>query len=163
MKKILALALAVVMVFGMMAVSAAAEDKTTINLWSFTNEIEGMMNKYLELHPELAEKFEIKSTIVPTDNDGYINAIDSALMNGEPDIYGAEAAFVFKYAQGDAAEFAASYEELCIDVEAGIAAAEIAPYTVEIGTRPADGKVVALGYQSTGGCLLYTSPSPRDS
>ena len=32
MKKILALALAVVMVFGMMAVSAADEDKTTINL-----------------------------------------------------------------------------------------------------------------------------------
>ena len=82
MKKILALALAVVMVFGMMAVSAAAEDKTTINLWSFTDELQGMMNKYLELNPELAEKFEINSVVINNDGSAYVNALDSALMNG---------------------------------------------------------------------------------
>ena len=155
MKKILALALAVVMVFGMMAVSAAAEDKTTINLWSFTDEIIGMFNKYLELHPEVAEKVELNTTMINNDGDAYVNAIDLALADGTVDIYGAEAAYVFKYAQGDASEYAATYEELGIDVEKAIADAEIAPYTVEIGTRPADGKVVALGYQATGGAFIY--------
>lgn len=155
MKRILALALAVVMVFGLMAVSAAAEDKTTINLWSFTDEIIGMFNKYLELHPEVAEKVELNTTMNNNDGDAYVNAIDLALADGTVDIYGAEAAYVFKYAQGDASEYAASYEELGIDVEKAIADAEIAPYTVEIGTRPADGKVVALGYQATGGAFIY--------
>lgn len=155
MKRILALALAVVMVFGLMAVSAAAEDKTTINLWSFTDEIIGMFNKYLELHPEVAEKVELNTTMINNDGDAYVNAIDLALADGTVDIYGAEAAYVFKYAQGDASEYAATYEELGIDVEKAIADAEIAPYTVEIGTRPADGKVVALGYQATGGAFIY--------
>lgn len=155
MKRILALALAVVMVFGLMAVSAAAEDKTTINLWSFTDEIIGMFNKYLELHPEVAEKVELNTTMINNDGDAYVNAIDLALADGTVDIYGAEAAYVFKYAQGDASEYAATYEELGIDVEKAIADAEIAPYAVEIGTRPADGKVVALGYQATGGAFIY--------
>lgn len=162
MKKILALALAVVMVFGMMAVSAAAEDKTVINLWSFTDELQGMMNKYLELNPELAEKFEIESVVINNDGSAYVNALDSALMEGTPDIYGAEADYVFKYSQGVASEFAATYEELGIDVEAGIAAAEIAPYTIDIGTRPADGKVVALAYQSTGGAFIYRRSIAKD-
>ena len=43
MKKILALVLAAVMVFGMMSVTAMADDKITVNLWSFTDEIPGMM------------------------------------------------------------------------------------------------------------------------
>ena len=46
-------------------------------------------------------------------------------------------------------------EDLGIDVAADIEAADIAQYSVEIGTRPDDGKVVALGYQATGGAFIY--------
>lgn len=155
MKKLLALVLAAVLVFGMMSVTAAADSKVTINLWSFTDELQGMMNKYLELHPELAEKYEINSTVINNDGSAYVNALESALMNGEVDIYGAEADYVFKYSQGEAAEYAVPYVDLGIDVEGGIAAAEIAPYTVDIGTRPSDDQVVALAYQSTGGAFIY--------
>ncbi len=162
MKKILALALAVVMVFGLMAVPAAAEDKITINLWSFTDEIIGMFNKYLELHPEVAEKVDLNTTMINNDGDAYVNAIDLALADGTVDIYGAEAAYVFKYAQGDAAQYAATYEELGIDVEKAIADAEIAQYSVDIGTRPEDGKVVALGYQATGGAFIYRRSIAKD-
>ena len=57
MKKILALALAAVMTVGtMMFPAAAATEKTTINLWAFTDEVPGMMTKFLEAHPELNEK-----------------------------------------------------------------------------------------------------------
>ena len=155
MKKLLALVLAAVLVFGMMSVTAAADSKVTINLWSFTDELQGMMNKYLELHPEMAEKYEINSTVINNDGSAYVNALESALMNGEVDIYGAEADYVFKYSQGEAAHFAVPYADLGIDVAAGIEAAEIAPYTVDIGTRPSDEQVVALAYQSTGGAFIY--------
>ena len=55
MKKILALALAAVMTVGtMMFPAAAATEKTTINLWAFTDEVPGMMTKFLEAHTELS-------------------------------------------------------------------------------------------------------------
>ncbi len=155
MKKLLALVLAAAMVLGMMSLTAAADDKIAINLWSFTDEIPGMMDKYLEMHPELAEKYDVSYTVINNDGGAYVNAIDSALMNGEVDIYGAEADYVFKYSQGAASEFAVPYVDLGIDVEQGIADAEIAQYTIDIGTRPSDGNVVALAYQSTGGAFIY--------
>ena len=152
MKKILALALAAVMTVGTMVFpAAAATEKTTINLWAFTDEVPGMMTKFLEAHPELSEKYDINTTIIATTDGAYQPALDAALANGEVDIYAAEAAFVLKYAQGDASEYAASYADLGIDVDADVKAAEIAQYTVDIGTRPSDNALVALGYQATGG------------
>ena len=128
-----------------------------INLWSFTNEVPNMMAKYIELHPEFGEKYTVKVTIVPTDNGAYQTALDQALTGGgedAPDIYTAEAAFIMKYSQGDMSSFAATYSDLGIeDVEGKIDAGEIAQYTVEAGTR--DGEVVALGYQATGGAMIY--------
>ena len=163
MKKILALVLAAAMVFGMMAVTASADDKVTINLWSFTDELQGMMETYLELHPELAEKYEINSTVINNDGSAYVNALDAALMEGTGvDIYGGEADYVFKYAQGVASQYAGTYADLGIDVDAAIEAAEIAQYTIDIGTRPSDGQVVALAYQSTGGAFIYRRSIAKD-
>ena len=82
MKKILALVLAAVMVFGMMSVTAMADSKITVNLWSFTDELPGMMTKFLEAHPELAEKFEVNTTIIATTDGAYQPALDAALANG---------------------------------------------------------------------------------
>ena len=45
MKKILALVLAAMMLMSCMSF-AAAEEKIVLNVWSFTNELEGMINKY---------------------------------------------------------------------------------------------------------------------
>ena len=162
MKKILALVLAAVMVFGMMSVTAMADSKITVNLWSFTDEIPGMMTKYLEAHPEMAEKFEVNTTIIATTDGAYQPALDAALANGEVDLYAAEAAFILKYAQGDASEYAASYADLGIDVDAALAAADIAQYTVDIGTRPSDNALVALGYQATGGVFIYRRSIAKD-
>ena len=156
MKKLLAIALALVMVFALAAPMAHADGKTVINVMSFTDEVPKMIDRYVELHPEFAEKYEISTTIVATTDNGYQNALDAALANDEvPDIYCAEAAFVLKYAQGDACAYAAAYEDLGIDVAAETEAAAIAPYTIEIGTRPSDGKLVGLGYQATGGAFIY--------
>ena len=61
---------------------------------------------------------------------------------------------MLKYTQGDAASYAASYEDLGIDINSKLSDAEIAQYSVDIGTNP-EGKVVGLGYQASGGCFIY--------
>ena len=61
----------------------------------------------------------------------YTFALDQALALGganAPDIYFAEATFLYKYTQGDASIFAESYKNLGIDVDAMLEEAEIAPY-----------------------------------
>ena len=184
MKKLIAMLLALVMVLGLVAcggsnapaetkapeAAAPAETKApeaeapadpgkiTLNIMSFTDEVPKMVAKYLELNPDFAAKYDIKTTIVATTDGLYQPALDQALAAGgadAPDLYCAEAAFILKYAQGDAAKYAAPYEDLGIDVAGDIEKAAIAQYSVDIGTRPADGKVVALGYQATGGAFIY--------
>ncbi len=139
-------------------------DKEVLNIWAFTDEVPGMVDKYIELNPEFGEKYEIKKTIIPTTEGAYQPALDQALIAGgedAPDLYAAEAAFVLKYTQGEAAKYAAPYEDLGIDVDNAIKAAEIAQYSVDIGTNP-DGKVVGLGYQATGGAFIYRRSIAKD-
>ena len=116
--------------------SDADADKV-INVWAFTDEVPGMIEKYIEAHPDFG--YEINTTIIATTDGAYQPALDQALASGgsdAPDIYCAEAAFVLKYTQGDAAQYAAPYEDLGIDVDQAIKDADIAQYTVDIGTNP---------------------------
>jgi hypothetical protein len=164
MKKFIVLALALCMALSF-AMSASADGKAVINIMSFTDEVPGMVTKYMEAHPEVAEKYDVNTTITATTDGLYQPALIQALSaadSNSPDIYCAEAAFVLKFAQGDAAEFAAAYEDLGIDVAALTEAADIAKYTIEIGTRPSDGKLVGLGYQATGGAFIYRRSIAKD-
>ena len=142
--------------------SGSGDASKTINLWAFTDEVPGMVDKFLEENPDFG--YEVKTTIIATTDGAYQPALDQALASGgadAPDIYCAEAAFVLKYSQGDASQYAAPYEDLGIDVAAETAAADIAQYTVDIGTNP-DGKLVALGYQATGGVFIYRRSIAQD-
>jgi len=70
-----------------------------------------MIEKYIELHPEFGEKYEVNSTIIATTDGAYQPALDQALAAGgedAPDIYCAESAFVLKYTQGDASSYASN-------------------------------------------------------
>jgi len=135
----------------------------TINIYAFTDEVPNMLKKYKELHPDFP--YEIKETIIATTDGLYQPALDQALAGGgadAPDIYVAEAAFILKYAQGDAYEYAAPYKSLGIDVDKMLKESEIAPYTVDIGTNP-NGELVALGYQATGGAFIYRRSLAKDT
>ncbi len=169
MKKVIASALCVVMATAMFAGCSKEAKKTddgkkVINLWAFTDEVPNMAKKFKELNPDFAYEFE--TTIIATDNGGYQNAIDNALAAGgkeAPDVYAAEGAFVLKYTQGDAAQYACGYDEIGIDINNKLKESGIAQYTVDIGTRPSDGKVVGLGYQATGGCMIYRASIAEDA
>ena len=146
------------------AAEAAPSGDNVINLWAFTDEVPGMVDKFLEAHPDFG--YEVNSTIIATTDGAYQPALDQALAAGgaeAPDIYCAEAAFILKYSQGDASGFAAAYEDLGIDVAAKTKEADIAQYTIDIGTRPDDGKLVALGYQATGGAFIYRRSVAKDA
>lgn len=165
MKKAMAITLCLMMTLSMMfAVSfASAESKGVINIHTFTDEVPKMIERYIELNPDFG--YTVNATIIATTDGLYQPALDQALAAGgadAPDMYCAESAFVLKYTQGDMAEYAAPYEDLGIDVEAALEAAAIAPYTVDIGTRPADGKLVGLGYQATGGAFIYRRSIAKD-
>ncbi|MDR1643194.1 MAG: ABC transporter substrate-binding protein [Clostridiales bacterium] len=123
----------------------------TINLWSFTDEVPGMVEDYKKLHPDLP--YDFKTTIIATSDGGYQIALDAALAAGgaeAPDIFCAEAAFIKKYVEGP---FTATYKSLGIDVDAEAKAAGIAQYTMDVGSY--NGEVKGLGYQATGGAFIY--------
>ena len=138
------------------------EGPVHINLWSFTNEVPNMAQKYIQLNPEFGKKYTVDVTIIATTNQSYQPALDAALKNGEVDMYAAEAAFVLKYTKGDASQFAAAYKDLGIDVDKAVKDAEIAQYTVDIGTRTSDSALVALGYQATGGAMIYRASIAKE-
>ena len=95
------------------AAEAAPSGDNVINLWAFTDEVPGMVDKFLEANPDFG--YEVNSTIIATTDGAYQPALDQALAAGgaeAPDIYCAEAAFILKYSQGDASGFAAAYEDL---------------------------------------------------
>ena len=134
----------------------------TINVLAFTDEVPGMIEKYIETHPDFG--YDINTTIIATTDGAYQPALDQALAAGgaeAPDIYCAEAAFVLKYTQGDASQYAMPYADMGIDVDAALKAADIAQYTVDIGTNQ-DGKLVGLGYQATGGAFIYRRSIAQD-
>ena len=155
MKKILSGLLALVLAGALFTSCGAKQEDKVINLWSFTDEVPGMVEKYLAAHPELG--YKLNTTIIATTDGAYQPALDQALMNGgadAPDIYCAEAAFILKYSKGDMQDYAMPYKNLGIDIDKALKASEIAPYTYDIGSNT-KGEVDALGYQTTGGCFIY--------
>ena len=138
------------------AAAPAADGDKVINIMTFTDEVPKMLEKYIEMHPDFG--YTINATIIATTDGLYQPALDQALAGGgkdAPDMYCAESAFVLKYTQGDMSSYAAAYADLGIDVASAVAAADIAQYTVDIGTRPSDGALVGLGYQATGSAFIY--------
>lgn len=151
MKKLIAASVFAAVLLGSLT---AAPKKKVLNVWAFTDEVPNMVQKYIDTHPDCG--FEMKSTIIATTDGAYQPALDQALGSKKdaPDLYVAEGAFILKYSQGDAKNYAASYKSLGIDVDKMLKESNIAQYTVDIGTR--DGKdLVALGYQATGGAFIY--------
>ena len=75
MKKIIATLLCAVMLAAMAAgcsssnANTASTGSKTINLWSFTDEVPTMVEKFLEEHPDFG--YEVKTTIIATTDGAY--------------------------------------------------------------------------------------------
>lgn len=150
MKKILSLVLVAMMLLGMMSF-ASAEEEITLNVWSFTNELEGMIAKYYApSHPNV----KINYVIYPTDGGEYTSKVDTIMASAAdsdeaPDIFTLEAAFVKKYVNSPVTADLAKVGITEADVAAAI------PVMKQIGTNTATGELKGLSWQATPGALMY--------
>lgn len=150
MKKVLSLVLAAMLLLGCMSV-AGAEEKVTLRVWSFTNELEGMIEKYYKpAHPNV----DIEYVIYPTDGGEYTSKVDNimaaaAASDEAPDIFTLEAAFVKKYTNSN---WTANLLDLGFTEEDF---ATCIPAMLQIGQDNATGVQKGLAWQSTPGALMY--------
>ena len=150
MKKLLSLVLAVMMLMGMVSF-ADAEEEITLTVWSFTPELENLINKYYKpSHPNV----KINYTVYPTDGGEYTTKLDVIMASAAtddyaPDIFTLEASFVKKYVNSDVTADLAKLGITQADVAAAI------PVMKQIGTSNANGELKALSWQTTPGALMY--------
>ncbi|MBR2409895.1 MAG: hypothetical protein IKB07_13190, partial [Lachnospiraceae bacterium] len=135
--------------------TASDKKDKVIKVMSYSDELPSMVQRYLDMHPELG--YTMDTTIVSATYGEYQPALDEMLMSGSnaPDIYAAEAAFVYEYTKGESSGFAATYDDLGIRTDKMMRESMTAPYAAEVGTRPMDNKVVGLPYESGAGCFIY--------
>ena len=149
MKKVLSLVLVLMLAMSVM-MFASAEETVTLNVWSFTNEFQGMIEKYFApTHPEIAFNF----VIYPTDGGEYTSHVDTlfaadAASADAPDIFTLEAAFVKKYVNSD---WTANLLDLGFTEEDF---ATCIPAMLQIGANT-EGVQKGLAWQSTPGALMY--------
>lgn len=144
-KKWIALFLAAVM--GTISLSGCAgqgkEEGDVIEVWSFTNELEQMLDLYKTTHPDVKVKF----TLVPT--DVYASKLKNAIQSGNaPDVFAIEEAFVRSFVEEPGVM--ADLEDLKPDLEE----MEVLDYTLDVGTD-FEGSLRAVSWQAAPGAMFY--------
>lgn len=121
----------------------ASGEKTVLNVWSFTNEINTMAIAFEGKNPNV----DVVYTMIPMTNGEYQTKLKAALGTADvPDVIALEAAFVKEYVEAD---FLADLGELMPDAEA----AQTYPFVTDVGTN--DGVIKAFAYQATPGAVFY--------
>ena len=114
-------------------------------VWSFTDELDGMIKNYFQKDSRFAGKYEISYSLTPTDQ--FPNKLDPVLASGAgcPDVFALEDAFVRKYIEsGLLLDITDIYNEV---------KDKVYPYPVEVGTY--NGKVYGMSWQVTPGAVFY--------
>jgi hypothetical protein len=156
MKKVLALALALCMVFSLCAISASAEEGKVFNIYAWNEEFKGFFEKYYEV----PEGVTVNWIIVPNNGGAYQAALDEALLNQadasddeKVDMFLAEADYIIKYTNSDATQ----------DVKAlGVTDFSNAyNYTVQAASD-ANGCVKGVSFQCCPAALIYRRSIAKD-
>ncbi|QEN04391.1 carbohydrate ABC transporter substrate-binding protein [Thiospirochaeta perfilievii] len=163
MKKILMLASLVLLSAGFLLANSNTEKSTTsqdnwdtmapadfkgkIVLWSFTDEVQGMIPYFNEVYPNI----EVESVVIPNADEVYLNKINTTLRSGAggPDVFTGESAYYKQFID-------AGFWEPISDApyNADELLGDLVPY-VPGSTKDANGKVTALSWQATPGALFY--------
>lgn len=123
-------------------------------VWSFTDELEGMLDAFQEVHPNV----EIEFTVFPNDDEVYLNRINNTLRSRSqtPDVFTGERAYYRQLIE-------AGYWEPLSDApyNAEELTGTVAEYVVDL-TRDDDGNINALSWQATPGGLFYRRSIAQD-
>lgn len=125
--------------------SAGQDASNKLVVWSFTDELDGMITKYFQEDGRYKGKYEVEYSLTPTDQ--FPNKLDPVLASGSgcPDVFALEDAFVRKYVEsGLLLDITDVYNEVKDKTIA---------YQAEVGTY--NGKVYGLSWQVTPGAVFY--------
>lgn len=125
--------------------STGGDKNNKLVVWSFTDELDGMIKNYFSKDPRFEGKYDISYSLTPTDQ--FPNKLDPVLASGSgcPDVFALEDAFVRKYIEsGLLLDITDIYNEV---------KDKVYPYPVEVGTY--DGKVYGMSWQVTPGAVFY--------
>ena len=123
----------------------ASTEKTTLNVWSFTNEINTMAVAFEGLHPEA--NVDVVYTMIPMTNGEYQTKLKAAIGTADvPDVIALEAAFVKEYVEAD---FLADLGELLPYAQED----QTYKFVTDVGTD--NGVIKAYAYQATPGAVFY--------
>lgn len=125
-------------------VSSCGPAKKKLVIWSFTDELQTMVEKYYKVdHPEV----EVEYSLTPTDQ--FPNKLDPVLANGNgaPDVFALEDAFVRKYVEQG--------EDLLLDLTDvyNEIKGKMISYPADVGSY--NGKVYGLSWQACPGAMFY--------
>ena len=124
-----------------------AEKDKTLFVWSFTDELEGMINDgnfgYKKAHPNMAVEYSLTPT------DMFPNKLDPALASGSgcPDVFALETSFVRKYIE-QGQEFLLPLDDVYAEVKN-----KMVKYPIQIGSY--NGHVYAMAWQMCPGAVFY--------
>ncbi|MDR0319952.1 MAG: ABC transporter substrate-binding protein [Treponema sp.] len=135
MKKVLTLAS---VLFVLITVSLFADD---ITVWSFTDEVEGLLNYYRRAFPSVT----INYSLTPTEQ--FPSRLDPVLASGRgaPDVFALESFFVRKYVESG----------LLLDLTPIVERNrhKLLQYPIDVGTY--NGRVYAMSWQACPGAFFY--------
>ena len=150
MKKILALVLAAMMVFGVASMALAESNGKVLKFYAWNEEFKGFFEKYYTL----PEGVTVEWVITPSDNGQYQQKLDEDLLNGEQvDMFLAEADYIQKYVDSEftqditklgVTDFSNAYE-----------------YTVKAASD-ANGVVKGVSFQCCPSALIYRRSIAKD-
>lgn len=122
--------------------TAAPKAAAPLQVWSFTDELEGMINNYyLKDHPEV----KIEYSMTPTEQ--FPSKLDPVLASGQgtPDVFALEDAFVRKYIESGLLLDLTDIYEAHKD--------KLLAYPTEVGSY--NGRVYGMSWQATPGAMFY--------
>ena len=156
MKKLAALILAMMLVMSSASLAFASEEKINLVVWSFTDELEGILNTYYKpAHPEVEITYVLYST------EEFFQTAFPTMMAATPG--SAEAPDVFALEADYAKEWINSDHTAAL-TDIGFTEDEMAasvPSVVDFGRDP-DGVAKALSWQSTPGALFYRASLAKE-
>jgi ABC-type glycerol-3-phosphate transport system substrate-binding protein len=124
------------------AASSTKDASKNLVVWSFTDELEGMINNYYKAaHPDITVEY----SMTPTDQ--FPNKLDPVLQSGSgtPDVFALENAFVRKYIESD---LLLPLDDVYEEVKG-----KMADYPMKIGSY--NGHVYGMAWQVCPGALFY--------
>lgn len=126
--------------------SETPDGKTVIKVYTFTEETQGQIDRFLEKNPDMAAKYEFKVTLEATASD-YITKVSSSLAGEDaPDLFLADA---------DYAQLFAGLEGTATLAELGVEFDENDYYSYMLDFTTVDGNRMAISHQAAPGAVLY--------